>query len=103
LHSNFYHMRFIAHRASFAQDMSDDERVLMRAHVAYWSAKIAERTALCFGPVLDPHASWGFAILRVDSDEEAGALIAGDPARALGRHEVFPIAQLIGMTQTPIR
>lgn len=91
----FYFMRFVAHRTTFAQDMSDDERETMRRHVAYWAAQLRSGTVLMFGPVSDPRESWGFGIFRVASEGEALALTANDPAKAIGRHEVLPLPNLI--------
>jgi len=48
-----------------------------------------------FGPVIDPHESWGFGVLRVTSEAAALALIEKDPAKTIGVHELFPIPVLI--------
>jgi uncharacterized protein len=95
LEYQFYMMRFIAHRKTFAQDVKDDERATMREHVEYWTEHVREGSVLMFGPVIDPRESWGFGVLRVASEDAALALIDRDPAKALGRHELLLIPQLI--------
>ncbi len=95
LEERFYLMRFVAHRKTFAQDMTDEERATMGRHVAYWTERIREGSAIIFGPVIDPRESWGFAVLRVASEAAALALAGNDPAIGLGRHEVLLIPQLI--------
>lgn len=43
-----------------------------------------------FGPVIDPHESWDFGVLRVTSEAAALALIEKDPAKTIGVYELFP-------------
>lgn len=95
LQDRFYLMRFVAHRKTFAQGMTDDERATMGRHVAYWTAEIRAGSVLLFGPVIDPRESWGFGVLRVASEAAAHTLIEADPASALGRHELLLIPRLI--------
>jgi len=95
LEDQFYFMRFVAHRNTFAQDMTPDERATMGQHVAFWTEHGRDGNALMFGPVIDPQESWGFGVLRARSETEALTLSEKDPANALGRHELFPIPVLI--------
>jgi hypothetical protein len=41
-------------RASFINDMTNEERSVMQKHVEYWSLLLQEGTAIVFGPVFDP-------------------------------------------------
>ncbi len=91
----FYLMRFVAHRPTFAADMTDEERAVMRQHVTYWTAEVRAGSMLRFGPVIDPRESWGFGVLRVGSEAAALALTEKDPATALGRHEVLRVPFLV--------
>lgn len=95
MQDQFYMMRFVAHRPTFAQDMNDEEREKMRLHVAYWTGEVRRGSVLMFGPVIDPRESWGFGVLRAESEAAALALTESDPAKALGRHEVLRIPLLI--------
>jgi len=95
MEDQFFLMRFVAHRASFARDMTDVERATMGQHVAYWTEQVRAGRVLMFGPVIDPRESWGFGVLQVPSEAAAAALIEADPAKALGRHELLPIPRLV--------
>ena len=50
----YFLCRLIAPRPTFAQDMTEKEAEVMRAHVAYWTALAKKGTAIIFGPVADP-------------------------------------------------
>ncbi len=95
MEDQFYFMKFVAHRKTFAEDMTNEERATIGQHVAFWTERVAEGSVLTFGPVIDPHESWGFGVFRVTSEAAALALTEKDPAKALGRHEVFAIPLLI--------
>jgi uncharacterized protein YciI len=95
LEEKLYMMRFVASRKTFAQDMTDEERATMGRHVAYWTEQVRTGLLLMFGPVIDARESWGFGVLQVPSEAVAAALAEGDPAKALGRHELLPIPGLI--------
>jgi uncharacterized protein YciI len=95
MESHFFLMRFVAHRKTFAQDMTDAERATMGQHVAYWTEQVRAGKVLMFGPVIDARESWGFGIVQEASEAAAIALVQGDPAKALGRHEMLPIPRLI--------
>lgn len=91
----FYLMRFVAHRKTFALDMTDGERAIMAEHLAYWAGRVREGRVLLFGPVIDERESWGFAVVQSRSKEAAVALTEKDPAKGLGRYEMLPIPRLI--------
>jgi hypothetical protein len=46
--------KLVPPRPSFAMDMTDAERAVMGEHAAYWHGLLDRRTAVVFGPVLDP-------------------------------------------------
>ncbi len=87
--------RLIAPRPSFAQDMSEEERKVMQAHVAYWKDLMDKGLVVVFGPVLDPKGVWGVGIVEVADEVEARALAAKDPAVGLNRVEIFPMSRAI--------
>jgi len=95
MENRFYMMRFVASRATFAHDMTDVERATMGLHVAYWTEHVRAGRVLMFGPVVDARESWGFGVLEVPSEAAARELAEGDPAKALGRHELLPIPRLV--------
>lgn len=76
--------RLIAPRATFALDMTDEEREIMGHHAAYWQPFIDSGQMVIFGPVLDSTGSWGLAVVEADDENELRAFAAGDPAVTSG-------------------
>jgi uncharacterized protein YndB with AHSA1/START domain len=94
----FFLCRLIPPRKSFALDMTPAERAVMEEHTRYWSGKLAEGTALLFGPVLDPAGGWGVGVIRVNDDVQLQTLQREDPAIRSGigfRYEALPMPQVI--------
>lgn len=56
----------------------------MLQHVAYWTDKQNQGIALVFGPVLNPKAPMGLAIIEVENEAQVPKLIAEDPAVIAG-------------------
>jgi len=76
--------------------MTEEERKVMMAHVAYWKARLDEGKVLVFGPVLDPKEVFGILIAEVKDEVEIRGLIANDPAVKAGLHvkdEFYPMDQ----------
>jgi hypothetical protein len=67
-------------RVTFHQDMTEDERNIMLQHIAYWTDKQNQGIALVFGPVLNPSAPHGLAIVEVENELQVPVLIEKDPA-----------------------
>jgi uncharacterized protein YciI len=80
--------RLLASRPTFALDMTDEEREIMRRHAAYWQPFVDSGQMVVFGPVLDPTGSWGLAVIEADDEEELRAFAAGDPAVTSGTGEI---------------
>ena len=76
--------RLIAPRATFALDMTDEEREIMGRHGAYWKPFLDSGAMVVFGPVLEPSDSWGLGVVEADDEEELRAFAAGDPAVTSG-------------------
>ena len=93
----YYLCRLIPPRPTFPFDMTEQERAVMGAHVAYWTAEMQKGTAVLFGPVLDPTGPWGVGIFEVSDQAELDALIAADPAPAgTGSiYEILPMAAAV--------
>lgn len=81
-------MHFMLHatppRTTFHQDMTIEERNIMLKHIAYWTDKQNQGIALVFGPVLNPSAPHGLAIIEVENEEQVPKLIEEDPAVMAG-------------------
>jgi uncharacterized protein YciI len=60
--------------------MTAEEMAAMQAHSEYWQGLTEKGTCLLYGPVLDPDAPWGLAVVEADTDAQAAALFAADPA-----------------------
>ncbi|RIX52142.1 hypothetical protein D3P08_14315 [Paenibacillus nanensis] len=68
-------------RATFRQDMTEEERNIMTQHVAYWTDKQTQGIALVFGPVLkNPAAPNGLGIVEAENEAQVSKWIAEDPA-----------------------
>jgi uncharacterized protein YciI len=76
--------KLIPPRPTFAADMSAEERAVMGAHAAYWRGLLDARTAVVFGPVLDPAGVWGLAVVEARSADDVRAIGAADPAVSSG-------------------
>lgn len=80
-------------RTTFHQDMTVEERNIMLEHIAYWTDKQNQGIALVFGPVLNPSAPHGLAVIEVENEAQVPKLIAEDPAVIAGimTTEFFPM------------
>jgi uncharacterized protein YciI len=76
--------RLNAPRPTFALDMTDDERELMRAHAAHWQPLLDSGQMVIFGPVLDDTGSWGLGVVEADDEDELRAFAARDPVVTSG-------------------
>jgi uncharacterized protein len=80
--------RLKAARASFALDMSDEEREIMGRHAAHWGPYVDSGQMVIFGPVLDQTGSWGLGVVETDDESELRAHAAQDPAVTSGTAEI---------------
>ncbi|MDR7235932.1 YciI family protein [Neobacillus drentensis] len=92
-----YMLKSTPPRTTFHQDMTEDERSLMQQHISYWMDKQNQGIALVFGPVLNPSAPHGLAIIEVENEEQVPKLIAEDPAVVAGimTTEFYPMKAII--------
>ena len=88
---NYFLLRLVPLRSTFAQDMTEAEAKVMRDHVVYWSGLIETGSALVFGPVADPKGGWGVGIVQVEDDAAARLLAANDPAIRSALDAVYEI------------
>ncbi len=82
-------------RPTFHLDMTADERSTMERHVAYWSEKAANGTAIVFGPVMDPKGVYGIGVYQVQDEAQMRELLTHDPANGLLQYEVLPMARAV--------
>jgi uncharacterized protein YciI len=80
--------RLQAPRPTFALDMTDEEREIMRRHAAYWQPLLDAGRMVVFGPVLDGTGSWGLGVVEAGDEggdeDELRAFAAQDPAVTSG-------------------
>ena len=82
-------------RPSFSQDMTDEERVIMIQHVAYWNKLMSDGHVIAFGPVIDPAGVYGMGIIEVEDEETVKSFITHDPANGLNSYEYYPMMAVI--------
>jgi uncharacterized protein YciI len=80
--------RLISPRPTFALDMNDEEREVMRRHAAHWRPLIDSGQMVVFGPVLDDTGSWGLGVVEADDEERLRAFAASDPVVTTGTAEI---------------
>ena len=88
-----FFFKIIPPRATFAHDMTDEERGLMQQHAAYAKELFESGLLLAYGPVLDPEGSFGIGLLEMDSMEQADAMAKNDPSVKVGlnRYTLAPM------------
>lgn len=88
-----YFFKLIPPRATFIQDMTDEERRLMDEHGRYFQEHFEAGRLLLFGPVMATDGAFGLGILEVDSEEEARQFGEGDPSVRAGMNtfEIHPM------------
>jgi uncharacterized protein YciI len=88
-----------APRATFAADITDEEKALMGRHAAYWRGLMHQGIVLAFGPVFDPKGHYGIGIARGLDAQAAGAMAAGDPVIKAERGFTYDIHPMLAVTQ----
>ena len=91
MQKQYFFLKLIPPRASFTRDMTDAERAVMHAHIAYWAPHVEAGTMIVMGPVADPKGGWGLGVIGVESEEQLSQLIKNDPANGLNHYEVYPM------------
>ena len=81
-------LKLIPPRPTFAEDMTEKERDIMKQHATYWKDKADHGIAVVYGPVLDPKGMYGLGIIEVDNEDQARTYAADDPAVKSGLNKV---------------
>lgn len=90
-------IKLIPPRPTFAQDMTKEERSIMKQHAVYWKDKAEKGIVLIYGPVLDPIGTYGLGIVEVEDEDQARTFAADDPAVKSGLTiEVYPMLAILG-------
>lgn len=91
-------IRLLPPRPTFIQDMTEEEKSIMGAHVGYWTKLLGDGVAVAFGPVADPKGPWGVGIVEVESVDAVKTIEQNDPAILSGAgflYEVLPMLRAI--------
>jgi len=91
MNKKYFALKLIPPRASFALDMTNEERSVMQEHIDFWMELMKQGKVVVFGPVLDPQSVYGLGIVAVDNEEEVKAMMANDPAVKINRYEYYPM------------
>ncbi len=91
--------RLKAPRATFAVDMTDEEREIMAQHAAYWRPLIESGQMVIFGPVIDSSGSWGLGVVEADDEDELRDFAAGDPVVVSGTGSIEVGKMLAGFVR----
>jgi uncharacterized protein YciI len=91
--------RLKAPRATFALDMTDEEREIMRRHAAHWRPLVDAGRMVVFGPVLDSSGSWGLGVVEAEDEEEIRAFAASDPVVTSGTAHIDVGRMLAGFVR----
>jgi uncharacterized protein len=80
----YYFVRLLGKRPGWPEDMMPAEEEIMGEHFEYLKKLVAEKRVVMAGPVWKP--TFGMMILRVDSEEEALAILKDEPSVVKGLH-----------------
>lgn len=93
-----YLYELIPPRPDFPSTMTEDERVVMTAHVEYWTGLVRAGRAVAFGPVAGQAGAYGMGVVLADDLDDAVLLRDADPAIASGRGfrtQITPMLSLV--------
>jgi|HubBroStandDraft_1064217.scaffolds.fasta_scaffold00137_23 uncharacterized protein YciI len=77
-----YFFQLIPPRATFPQDITDAEKLLMQQHSVYFQEQFAAGKVLLYGPVMAASGAFGLAVLEVENEVENEA-----EARQFGQND----------------
>ena len=94
----YFVLKLIPPRPTFAEDMTEKERDIMKQHAAYWKDKAGKGIVIVYGPVLDPIGAYGLGIIEVDDEDQARVFAEDDPTvkSGLNRIEIYPMRAILG-------
>jgi uncharacterized protein len=94
----YFLYKLISPRPTFPQDITQEEQKIMASHVDYWKQLAERRTALFFGPVLDPKGVYGLAIVEAQEETLVENIGYNDPAikaSASFKFEIYPFIDAV--------
>lgn len=93
----YFFMKLIPPRSTFATDMTPAEAAVMQEHILYWRVLLEKGVAITFGPVLDPAGVYGVAIVGVEDVEVVSEIEDNDPSVKAGINvfQSFPMVATV--------
>lgn len=94
----YFVLKLIPPRPTFAEDMTEKERDIMKQHAVYWKDKAEQGIVLVYGPVLDPKGAYGLGIIEVDNEDQARTFAEDDPTvkSGINKIEIHPMRAILG-------
>ena len=93
----YFALKLLPCRPDFVQTMTNEEKMIMQQHAAYWKEFMDKGMVVVFGPVFDPKGVYGLGILAVDDEQQVNEFIEKDPAVKINTYEFYP---MMAMTPT---
>ncbi|MFZ0523904.1 MAG: YciI family protein [Candidatus Acidiferrales bacterium] len=93
MNKQHFFLKLIPPRASFALDITADERAVMQQHVQYVGEAFNQGSVLIYGPVLATAGAYGMAVLETADAAEVQKFMAEDPSitSGLNTFEFYPM------------
>ena len=95
MEKQFFVLHLLSRRPDFVTTMTEEEKVIMGQHVAYWTEKLNQGKVYAFGPVMDPKGIYGLGIVGVEDEQELKDFISSDPASKINNYEYFPMKAVV--------
>jgi len=89
----YFFMKLIPPRPTFAQDITAEERAVMQQHVSYVGEAFNKGTVLLYGPVMATAGAFGMAVLEMPDAAAVQRFGEEDPSvkAGLNTFEFYPM------------
>ena len=87
-------VKLVTPRPTFAFDMNDSERKLMRDHAEYWQSIVKQGCVVVFGPGMEPAQREVWSCSKVEDESLPKIFIEDDPTMRSGlgfAYEIHPM------------
>ncbi len=93
MNKQHYFCKLIPPRPTFVQDMTDQEKLLMKQHADYTKEHFDAGKILIYGPVMATGGAFGMAVFEVADEGEVRKIFENDPTvrAGLNKFEIYPM------------
>jgi len=93
MNKQHYFCKLVPPRATFVQDMTDQEKLLMKEHADYTKDHFDAGKILIYGPVMATGWPFGMAVFEVANEAEVRQVLENDPTvrAGLNKFELSPM------------